>query len=263
MIPLGIFRSRAFTGANAYTFLLYAAIGGSLFFVPFDLQNIHGYTPSAAGAAMLPFIIIMFVASRWSGGLVASIGARIPLIGGAVLAGIGFLGYARIGVGGSYWTTFFPAAVLLGAGGALFVAPLTTTVMNSASTEHAGAASGINNAVARVAGLVAVAALGIALASTLYATFDRSVATLALSASTRDTLARERGALATGNVPDGLAPRDEAAVRAALQTAYTHGFRLTMIVAALLSWTAAAIALFTIAATPRTAATPALGGRPP
>ncbi len=254
MIPLGIFRSRAFTGANVYTFLLYAALGGSLYFVPFDLQNIHKYSPSAAGAAMLPFIIIMFVSSRWSGGLVATIGARVPLVTGAIVAGLGFLAYARVGVGGSYWTTFFPAAVLLGCGGALFVAPLTTTVMDSADTEHAGAASGINNAVARVAGLIAIAALGIVLAATFYATFDRATPALALSASAARTLAKDRDSLATGSAPASLSPAERDIVRSALQTAYTQGFRRTMIVSALLSWAAALVALLTLAKGPQKSA---------
>ncbi len=161
MVRGDLFASRTFTVANIYTFFLYAAIGGSLYFVPFVLINVHGYTPTAAGAALLPFIFIMVAASRWSGGLVARIGARTPLLFGAILAGLGFVAYAVPGSTGSYWTTFFPAALLLGCGGALFVAPLTTTVMNAVPVEHAGVASGINNAVARTAGLIGIAALGI------------------------------------------------------------------------------------------------------
>jgi EmrB/QacA subfamily drug resistance transporter len=161
MVRCDLFASRAFTVANVYTFLLYAAIGGSLYFVPFILINVHRYTPTAAGAALLPFVTIMVVASRWSGGLVARTGPRAPLLIGALLAGIGFLAYALPGAGGSYWTTFFPAATILGLGGALFVAPLTTTVMDSVSVLHSGVASGVNNAVARTAGLIGIAALGI------------------------------------------------------------------------------------------------------
>jgi EmrB/QacA subfamily drug resistance transporter len=161
MVPCDLFESRAFTAANVYTFFLYAAIGGSLYFVPFVLINVHHYSPAGAGAALLPFIFIMVVSSRWSGGLVARIGARTPLLLGALLAGLGFVAYALPGSGGSYWTTFFPAATILGLGGALFVAPLTTTVMNSVSIAHSGVASGVNNAVARTAGLIGVAALGI------------------------------------------------------------------------------------------------------
>jgi MFS family permease len=161
MLRPDLFASRAFSAANVYTFFLYAAIGGSLYFVPFDLINVHHYSPTEAGGALLPFIAIMVAASRWSGGLIVRTGARMPLILGSILAGCGFFAYALPGSGGSYWTTFFPAAAILGCGGALFVAPLTTVVMNSAGAEHAGVASGINNAVARTAGLIGIAALGV------------------------------------------------------------------------------------------------------
>jgi EmrB/QacA subfamily drug resistance transporter len=165
MMRCDLFASRTFTAANIYTFFLYAAIGGSLYFVPFVLINVHHYTPTAAGAALLPFIFIMVLASRWSGGLVARIGPRTPLLFGAIVAAIGFFAFAIPGEGGSYWMTFFPAATLLGCGGALFVAPLTTTVMNAVPVEHAGVASGINNAIARTAGLLGIAALGIVVTS--------------------------------------------------------------------------------------------------
>ena len=161
MVRCDLFASRDFSAANIYTFFLYTAIGGSLYFVPFVLINVHHYSPTQAGAALLPFIFIMVVASRWSGGLVARIGTRKPLVLGAIVAGFGFLAYALPGSDGSYWTTFFPAAIILGCGGALFVAPLTTTVMNSVPTEHSGVASGVNNAVARTAGLIGVAVLGL------------------------------------------------------------------------------------------------------
>ncbi len=161
MVRCDLFASRDFSAANVYTFFLYTAVGGSLYFVPFVLINVHHYSPTGAGAALLPFIAIMVAASRWSGGLVGRVGPRMPLLLGSILAGVGFLAYALPGSGGSYWTTFFPAATILGLGGALFVAPLTTTVMNSVPVEHSGVASGINNAVARTAGLIGVAALGV------------------------------------------------------------------------------------------------------
>ncbi|MFZ0681915.1 MAG: MFS transporter [Candidatus Cybelea sp.] len=161
MVRCDLFASRDFSAANIYTFFLYTAIGGSFYFVPFVLIDVHHYSPTEAGAALLPFIFIMVVASRWSGGLVARIGARKPLILGAIISGFGFLAFALPGSDGSYWTTFFPAATILGCGGALFVAPLTTTVMNSVPVEHSGVASGVNNAVARTAGLIGVALLGV------------------------------------------------------------------------------------------------------
>jgi EmrB/QacA subfamily drug resistance transporter len=165
MVRCDLFASRNFSVANLYTFFLYTALGGSLYFVPFVLINVHHYSPTAAGAAMLPFVVLMVVASRWSGGLVTRIGARKPLLLGGIVAGLGFLAYAIPGSDGSYWTTFFPAATILGCGGALFVAPLTTTVMNAVPVEHSGVASGINNAVARTAGLIGVAVLGVVVTS--------------------------------------------------------------------------------------------------
>jgi EmrB/QacA subfamily drug resistance transporter len=153
MLRPDLFAVRAFSVSNAYTFFLYAALGGSLYFVPFVLINVHHYSPAAAGGALLPFIAIM-------------VGARTPLLFGGILAGIGFLAYALPGSDGSYWTTFFPAAIVLGCGAALFVAPLTTTVMNSVPVEHSGVASGINNAIARTAGLIGIAALGLAVTGT-------------------------------------------------------------------------------------------------
>ncbi len=184
MVRCDLFASRAFSAANVYTFFLYAALGGSMYFVPFVLINVHHYAPAAAGAALLPFIFIMVVSSRWSGGLVARTGPRLPLLLGSVLAAAGFLAYAVPGAGGSYWTTFFPAATLLGCGGALFVAPLTTTVMNAVSVDHSGLASGVNNAVARTAGLLGIAGLGILVtaAPSLLAGFrDAMIASAALA----------------------------------------------------------------------------------
>jgi len=187
----------------------------------------------------LPFIIIMFALSRWSGSLVATTGARIPLVVGAGVAALGFLAYARAAGGGSYWTTFFPAAVILGFGGALFVAPLTTTVMESADASHAGLASGINNAVSRVAGLLAIAALGIVLLASFYAEFDAVVPGLHVSAPTRRVLVRDREALGTGRPLEGLAEPDRTRVNDLLRRSYTLGFERVMAISAGLSLLAA------------------------
>jgi len=244
MVRLDLFASRTFSAANLYTFLLYATLGGSLYFVPFDLINVQHYPPAAAGAAMLPFIVIMFAFSRFSGGLVARIGPRVPLAAGAAFVACGFVVYAFAGVGHSYWTTFFPGAVLLGCGGALFVAPLTTTVMDAVSPSHAGLASGINNAISRVSGLIAIAALGIALAAGFEARLGRELAPAHLSAATRAAIARDRSKIVTGVVPPEISvPSERAVVGEAIRNAFADGFRVLMLVSALGALLAALVGL--------------------
>jgi len=250
MLPPSLFASRTFTGANVYTFVLYAALGGSLYFLPFTLIDVQHYTPIAAGAAFLPFVFIQFFFSRWSGGLVGRIGARTPLVIGALVAAVGFALFAVPGIGGSYWVTYFPAVIVLGVGGALFVAPLTTVVLDAVPAGNSGIASGVNNAVARTAGLIAVAVLGIVLTATFEPSFDRRLARANVSAQTQ-TFAREHHtAFAAGSVPPQIAPADRAATDAALREGYLAGFRAVMIVAAIGCALSALIAARTVSGKP-------------
>src|SRR5271169_4980144 len=175
MVPLTLFGSRSFSGANLLTLFLYAALGIFFFLFPMNLIQVQGYSTTATGAAALPLILLMFFLSRWSGGFIARYGPRIPLTLGPLIAATGFALFAVPGVGTGYWKGFFPAFVVLGFGMAISVAPLTTVVMSSASQDHAGAASGINNAVARLAGVLAIAILGIVMVKLFSSSLNRSL----------------------------------------------------------------------------------------
>jgi hypothetical protein len=202
MLPLDLFRSRSFSGANLMTLFLYGALGGMLFFLPMDLIQVQHYSATKAGASLLPLILLMFLLSRWSGGLVVKYGARLPLIIGPLIAGVGFGLLTRGGLGDSYWSSVFPAMIVLGLGLAVSVAPLTTTVMSSIDQSRAGVASGINNAVSRVAGLLAIAVLGLVLATTFHGRMERGLDGLGLSASQRQAIEAQRGKLAAATSDD-------------------------------------------------------------
>jgi len=243
MMPLALFRSRSFSIANLYTLLLYTALGGSLYFFPFVLIDVQKYTPTAAGAAGLPFVFLVFLLSRWSGGLIARIGARAPLVIGGALAGFAFLLYSLPGIGGAYWTTYFPAICTLGFGAAFFVAPLTTTVFDSSDPSQSGIASAINNAISRTAGLIAIAVLGIILAAVFDSGFDARIAQRHVAPTTMALLAHERDRLTTGTVPPDIPASDRAAVGVAVANSYLAGYRAVMYTAAAISFGAALIAL--------------------
>ncbi len=232
MMPLSLFSSRTFSGTNLLTFLLYAALGGALYFFPFTLIEVQGYSSTAAGAAFLPFVLLMFGLSRWSGGLIARYGAKLPLVVGPLVAAVGFLLFAIPGIGGSYWTTYFPAVIMLGVGMAITVAPLTTAVMGAVESSRAGIASGVNNAVSRTASLLAIAIFGIVVAAAFGRSLDDRIADLNLAPEARTAVESEKERLAAAEAPAGLDPDTTAAVADAYDRAFLSGFRLAMTVAA-------------------------------
>lgn len=242
MVPLALFRSKNFSGANLLTLLLYSALSATLFFLPLNLIQVQNYSATAAGAAMLPFILIMFLLSRWSGGLVKRYGAKLPLVVGPVIAALGLALLARPGVGGSYWTTFFPAVVVLGIGMATSVAPLTTTVMNAVKADRAGVASGINNAVSRTAGLLSIAVLGIVMLSTFNHQLDRHISSRDLTAAVGYSLDSQRTKLAAAQVPPTLEPATQQALKEAINESFVSAFRVVMVLAVGLALLSAASA---------------------
>lgn len=235
MLPLTLFRSRNFAGANLLTLFLYTSLSGALFFLPLNLIQVQGYTATAAGAALLPFIVIMFLLSRWSGGLVKRYGAKLPLVIGPIVASLGFALFMVPGVDAktsSYWVTFFPAVVVLGLGMAVSVAPLTTTVMNAVKQNRAGIASGINNAVSRTAGLLAVAVLGIVMLHSFNSHLDRRLQTLGVAPEMKQIVDDQRTKLAGMELPKDIDPVRAPSLKQAVDESFVAGFRRVVAVAA-------------------------------
>ena len=243
MMPLELFRSRRFGGINLLTLLLYGALGAAFFFLPYLLIQARGDSATAAGAAYMPFTLVVGLLSRWSGKLGDEIGARWPLIVGPVLVAVGF---ALLGSGkGSYWITLGSMTVL-GFGMGAAVAPLTTTVLNAVPPHSTGVASGINNAIASVGGLLVLAILG----SVALGTFDHYLSRDLLSAhaspAVRATVDAARGGLVVPAMPASLPAQARQETHAIIADALTITVREAMWIAALLALAAALTAALTI-----------------
>jgi EmrB/QacA subfamily drug resistance transporter len=246
MVPLELFGSRAFTGANLITLFLYFALGGALFFLPFNLIGVQEYTAAEAGASFLPFTLLMAALSPWAGGLASRHGARRPLIVGPAITAAGFALLAVPWIGGRYWTTFFPGMLVLGLGMTISVAPLTTTVMDAVESRFAGAASGINNAVARLAGMLAIAVLGV-LAVRVYAgALERDLVRLGLPDGVRSAMLGQVARLTAIRLPRELEESARSTAERIIAESFVSSFRAVMLVAAALSAASALCAVLTI-----------------
>ncbi|MFM0404452.1 MFS transporter [Paraburkholderia aspalathi] len=247
MMPLDVFRSRDFVGANLVTLLLYFGLGGALFFLPFTLIRAYGYSATEAGAALLPVPVTIGLLSRFTGGLTSRYGARALLGIGPVIAAIGFAMLALPWVRGDYWRGFFPALVVLGLGMTITVAPLTTTVMTSVSATRTGVASGINNAVARVASLLAIAVLGIVFVWSHDAALDARLAASNVPQAARESARLTQDTMSTSPAAPGAT---DAATRAEVARAQAEALgaalRAVALVSAMCALAGAALAVLTI-----------------
>jgi EmrB/QacA subfamily drug resistance transporter len=247
MTPPHLFRSSTFVGANLLTLLLYFALTGVFFVLPFVLVRVHDYSATATGAAYLPFALILGGLSRWAGGLADRFGARLPLVVGPVVTAAGFLLFAAPGLDGSYWTTFFPPMVLVGLGMAITVAPLTSTVMSSVSEAETGVASGVNNTVARVAALLAVAIVGLIALEVFGLAVAERLETTPLSPAVRTALTMDLGEV---HLPDSATASERAVVERVAAEALVTSFRWVAVLAAALAVAAALAAALLVEAAP-------------
>jgi EmrB/QacA subfamily drug resistance transporter len=245
MMPLDLFRSISFSGINLLTLLLYGALDGALFFLPFLLIQAHGYSATAAGAVYLPFTIVLTALSRWSGHLADRFGTRGPLVVGPAIAGIGFALLGFLGDASHYWLFLVPMTVL-GLGMAITVAPLTTAVVNGVSNQRMGVASGINNAVASIAALLFVAILGTIALGAFGRSLDRHLSASAASPQVRSVVAGTREAFAPPSIPSSLPEGDRRTVQVVIGDSYVDTIRLVMLIASALSWGAALVAAVTL-----------------
>lgn len=248
MLPLSLFKSRTFSGSNILTFFIYSALSGALFFFPFNLIQVQGYTATEAGAALLPLIISISLLSRWSGGLMDKYGAKLPLVFGSLVVAAGYFMLIIPDVGGSYWTTFFPGILLLGIGMGITVAPLTTTVMSSVDESRSGLASGVNNAIARTAGLIAIAVVGIVVMNTFSYDLDKNLESISLTDKEISQLESDKINLAAMEIPESVDATTASFIKDAISDSFISAFQVAMLISVILALAGSATAYFSMSA---------------
>ena len=249
MMPLNLFRSRTFTGANTLTLLLYGAMNSVLFFLPLSLIQVQGYSAAAVGFALLPMTILMVTLSFVMSRVVDRYGPRMPLIAGPILISVSFVMLAMLEVSSgqdSYWTTLFPAICLFGTGMGVTLAPLTTAVMASVDEHHAGMASGLNNTVSRSAQVLAIAAMGGIVLVLFKETLLNHPVVTALPADARALLSSESVKLAETALPAGLTTTERAYLNDLIRESFGGTISAVMWIAAGLSFTSGLLAAFLI-----------------
>jgi len=247
LLPLNLFRSRTLRGAIILTLLFYTALNAMLFFFPLNLIQVQGYDAAMAGLAQLPLMVFLIALSPWAGGLVDRYGPRLPLTLGPAISGLGFLYFALPGITagpGDFWVNYLPPLSLLGVGVGITVTPLSATVIASVSSDHMGLASGINSAVCRLAGVLAIAILGPIALISFSQSVESHVAILDLSTEAKVALAAEAANLGGAKALPGFTATTTATVKKSIQLAFVDTFRLLSLLAAALTWLCALIAAF-------------------
>lgn len=232
MMPPSLFGSKSFTGANLVTMSFYFSLAGVFFLLPFNLIQVQGYSATAAGAAFIPFPLLVGGLSRWSGGLIVRFGARPMLVAGPLLTSIGFLLLGLYGSGSFYWTDYFPGIFFMGLGVAVSFAPLNTTVMSSVDRSDAGTASGVNKAVSRLSGMLSVALLG-ALAISL---FGQELAEMMqqndIPGQVQQLMSDEKANLAKAQIPGVVSPEIRQILEKGIRKSFLSSFQTIMFVSA-------------------------------
>jgi EmrB/QacA subfamily drug resistance transporter len=246
MMPLDLFRSLTFSGVNILTLLLYGALGGTMFFLPFLLIQVHGYSATEAGGVFLPFTILLALLSRWGGRLADRFGGRLPLIAGPSIVAAGLFLLSLPGTDGSYWSTFLLPIVIMGFGMAVTVAPLTTTVLNSVPQHQTGVASGINNAVAQVASLLLIGILSNVGLAILNRSLDRHMIDAQASAEVHRIADSARRGFVMPGIPPGESEQTRSVARSVIADSFVDAIRYVMLIAVALALASAVSAAWTI-----------------
>jgi MFS family permease len=245
MLPLGLFRSAVFSGTNLLTLFLYAGLYGLFFFLPLNLIQVQGYNEALAGMANVPLAIMLALLAHPAGNLADRFGSRLPLTIGPTLAGAAFAWLAWPGLTSGpdeYWFSFFGPILLLGIGMAITITPLSAAVMGSVDAERAGIASGVNNAVSRIAGVLAVAVMGLIALTNFSGALDQQALEQGLNEGARSALAAEAAQLAGAVPPPGLGADEAAPAALAIKLAFIEVFRQLCFIGAGLAWVSAAVA---------------------
>jgi EmrB/QacA subfamily drug resistance transporter len=249
IMPLNLFKLKTFSGVNAMTLFVYAALSAALFFLPLNMIQVQNYPEEIAGLALLPFAVLISGLSRFSGIFSDRFGARKPLIAGSFLVGIGMLLLTFPGLTEGpkdYWTTYFPGIIIVGIGMGVVVAPLTATVMACVPKNNTGIASGVNNTMARTAGLLAIAVLGAIVLITFKNTLSMNVNELNISDNKKTELINNAGNLAETQPPKDLTVDQNKQVNKIIKASFVQSFDLVIYISVVLTWLGSLIAVFTV-----------------